>query len=497
MMESRNVKESSLKYMFDQLVSRDKELDSAYSKIMQSSLEKLLETMRQQSADFEALYNGIYYGGSFYDNLAVGKIRHEFDWEVIYKIPAKFITIKQCEGNFMPLEVDRNHSKKFERILDDNKLSSEKMKQVLKTAADRAISTLKNTITLPNNVAVNVSRSDKVPYTLELIPQGGKYKSTVEVDLLPALKLPTSKLPEKLKNRIQKIENSTCTKKVDEFLAVAMPTVHKDKLQIDFPRLARKMLSDRPSAKMAIRLVKQERNEKGGPMNKIRSHAIKMAALHEVYKNPSLEHWHEAKLADRHRDLRSSMQGYLERGEMIDIFYPEMNMMDRINSATVKDQVARYLDGSANNFLEPSKTFICATGQCDKYFATSEASRRHALDKHQPRVKTIICATGQCDKYFATSKVSRRHALKKHQKTIICATGQCDKYFATSKASRRHALDKHQTQNFQVEKSKSKRKNKSKGKLLQPAKTIICATGQCDKYFATSGGSHQHVLDNH
>ena len=64
-------------------------------------------------------------------------------------------------------------------------------------------------------------------------------------------------------------------------------------------------------------------------MEKIWSHAIKVAAIHEVLRNPEKEHWHEARLPLRLQDIRGAMQKYLSNEKMTDPFYPEVNMMDR------------------------------------------------------------------------------------------------------------------------------------------------------------------------
>ena len=158
---------------------------------------------------------------------------------------------------------------------DKNLVSPEKMKQILKRAADKVVTKPNYRVTLDNGVDVRVTRRDKLPYTLVMRPQSGKYRQTVEVDLVPALKVSNSKLPAATLNRLQEVQRRVGSN-VDEFLAIAIPIVHKDKLEVDFPAVARAALKDRPSAKMAIRLLKQERNEKGGPMEKIWSHAIKV-----------------------------------------------------------------------------------------------------------------------------------------------------------------------------------------------------------------------------
>lgn len=55
-----------LKAKFDELVARDTEVDKGYNYIMHNTLETVLQTMKQNSSDFQELYNGLYYGGSYY-----------------------------------------------------------------------------------------------------------------------------------------------------------------------------------------------------------------------------------------------------------------------------------------------------------------------------------------------------------------------------------------------------------------------------------------------
>ena len=266
----------------------------------------------------------------------------------------------------------------FRDVVQDDIVSPERMKQVLKHAADKVVTKPNYKVTLDNGVEVRVTRRDKLPYTLLLNPQSGKYRQTVEVDLVPAMKVSNSKLPAATQTHLQEIQNQVGSN-VDEFLAIAMPIVHKDKFEVDFPNVSREILKGRPSAKMAIRLLKQERNEKGGPMEKIWSHAIKVAAIHEVRKNPDKEHWHEARLPLRFQDIRNALQRYLSNEKMTDPFYPEVNMMDRIKSTDVKQGVAKYLSRTAKSTaIGTAKDSACATAQCNRMFKTEVAARQHA-----------------------------------------------------------------------------------------------------------------------
>ena len=150
----------------------------------------------------------------------------------------------------------------FRDIVQGDLVSPDKMKQVLKTAADKVVTKPNYQITLDNGVEVRVTRRDKLPYTLVLKPQSGKYLQTVEVDLVPALKVSNSKLPAATRTHIEEVQSKVGSY-VGEFLAIAIPIVHKDKLEVDFPNVSREAFKDRPSAKMAVRLLKQGGNSIG------------------------------------------------------------------------------------------------------------------------------------------------------------------------------------------------------------------------------------------
>ena len=66
-------------------------------------------------------------------------------------------------------------------------------------------------------------------------------------------------------------------------------------------------MGSKPALKMAVRLLKAEKNEIGGPFKKIKSFMIKMVALNCAMTNPDLDHWLEKNLAERYQDLRNSL----------------------------------------------------------------------------------------------------------------------------------------------------------------------------------------------
>ena len=376
----------------------------------------------------------------------------------------------ETHKQFMEFTTKGKNDEKFRDIVQDGLVSPERMKQVLKTAADKVVTKPNYQVTLDNGVEVRVTRRDKLPYTLVLKPMSGKYRQTVDVDLVPAMKVSNSKLPAATQTRLQEVQNKVGSN-VDEFLAIAMPIVHKDKFEVDFPNVSREILKDRPSAKMAIRLLKQERNEKGGPMEKIWSHAIKVAAIHEVLKNPDKDHWHEARLPLRFQEIRNAMQRYLSNEKMTDPFYPEVNMMERIKSTNVKQGVAKYLDRSARGAGD-AKDIACPSAQCNRMFKTEGAARQHAADAHgspaagsrRPLVrlmklrKDIACPSAQCNRMFKTEDGARQHAADAHahgspaagsrrqERDTECALGMCEKLLRGKFGAVMHAVDSHRAE---------------------------------------------------
>ena len=70
-------------------------INKGYDHILHSCLDKIISGMRQTDPVFDRLYNGIHFGGSYFDGLAVGNLRHEFDLNVIFKVGFKKTT--NCE----------------------------------------------------------------------------------------------------------------------------------------------------------------------------------------------------------------------------------------------------------------------------------------------------------------------------------------------------------------------------------------------------------------
>ena len=144
--------------------------------------------------------------------------------------------------------------------------------------------------------------------------------------------------------------------------------------------MARKMMAGKPSLKASIRLLKHERDIKGGPFAKIWSYAIKNAGLWEVFKFPDESYWAPCNLENRYFDVRDALADYLEDDKLPDLFFPDLNIMNRICSIKVKTDTGKYLRRTNPDDIE--KRYPCEENKCRKIFSTVNGSLDHAKAVH-------------------------------------------------------------------------------------------------------------------
>ena len=155
-------------------------------------------------------------------------------------------------------------------------------------------------------------------------------------------------------------------------------------------------------------------------MTKLWSHSIKVAAIHQVLKNPERGHWREGRLELRFAELISALQMYLSTGHMADPYFPEINMMDRIKSPIIRQELATYLSRSAKS-VEPgvAKDFECPPGQCNKMFKTVGAAEDHARKAHgSSDLRGSPCPSGRCNKTFASADAANQHFRDSHARGL-------------------------------------------------------------------------------
>ena len=84
-------------------------------------------------------------------------------------------------------------------------------------------------------------------------------------------------LPEEIKSRVIKIANDyDVTEETRNFMAISLHRADKEKFELDFHDLERKILYNRGCVKKVIKLLKYMRDEKGGPLAKLWSHLLKV-----------------------------------------------------------------------------------------------------------------------------------------------------------------------------------------------------------------------------
>ena len=87
-------------------------------------------------------------------------------------------------------------------------------------------------------------------------------------------------------------------------------------IKVDFPQLARRMMANKPSLKAAIRILKHERDQKGGSFLKLWSFAVKTTGLWEAMRLPNDKMWEPCRLDERYScflALQLNISNFLKR----------------------------------------------------------------------------------------------------------------------------------------------------------------------------------------
>ena len=334
---------ADLKKRFDEFVVKDAELGKQVNAVMHGCREVLTKKMKEDE-EFGELFQEYHFSGSYYDKLAVGNIRHEFDLNLVFGIPETAYTIRESkeDPNFMCFDVVDPKNETVQLVAERGRISAARMKEILKTALDRALTRLEHSVDV-GGLHVRVTRSDTLPLTLKMVPNCDTLPS-IEVDMVPVLRLDIARLPKKVRERVGWVQARVGSDE-EQCLAVALPTVHEHLLEVDFPQVQRQVLdAKRVAARMVVRLLKQERDSVGDPFKKIKSFIIKTVAMHAVLMRPNPEDWCERLLAKRYYEVRGILQNSLLTDNLPDVFFPSINLMKtRVKDRELKLEVGNYL----------------------------------------------------------------------------------------------------------------------------------------------------------
>ena len=401
---------AELRKRFDEFVVKDAKLEKDVNNVMHTCREVLTKKMKEDE-EFGELFQEYHFSGSYYDKLAVGNIRHEYDLNLVFGIPETAYRI--CEStedpNYMCFEVVDPRSEAIQLVAEEGRISAARMKEILKTALDRALTKLEQTV-IVDGQRVRVTRSDTLPLTLKIVSSS---LPSIEVDLVPVLRASIASLPKKVRDRVGEVQ-SIVGGDEEQFLAVALPKVHEDLLEVDFPQAQRQVLARRAAARMVVRLLKQERDAVGGPFKSIKSFFIKTAAMHAVLGRPNPEEWSEGLLSERYSEVRGILQASLLNDNLPDVFFPTINLMKRIESPNVKIDVGSYLARTSGYDVSPQKVQRVV----DKLFRVLDSHSRFKIVRYY----TQVGLQGTLNLVFFVDSFNSEEVLNDWHKIVLLNT---------------------------------------------------------------------------
>ena len=296
------------------------------------------------------LYRDTYYGGSFFDGLKIGSSSQEFDLNIFFKWKMKHCQIVNLgqdhqKKNFCYLRVTKSILSESERKIvfsegGINYISPKKMYDLLLSTVDRAITYIHH-FTYKRQ-EFRITRHEFAPVTLKVTSVSDP-EIFFEVDFVPSFQFDFKNLPEEVRYRVNKIARTR------NFMAISLHRADKEKFQLDFHDIERKILYNRGCVKKVIKLLKYMRDEKGGPMAKLWSHLLKTSVMHRVREQPR-NYWSEYNLPNCFIDSLENLLKGLKSRQIIDVFFPQVNLLHRIKNPQVIDDVVGYIERKLRAF---------------------------------------------------------------------------------------------------------------------------------------------------
>lgn len=310
-----------------------------YNSLLEATLATFTRELRRGSPHMDQLFRNIYYSGSYFDGLKVGKSGQEFDLNLVLNISRNKVRILDLgsdlrKPNFAHLAFDGVPNEAERTILVNSAygttLSPDKMCSLLRSAGDRALMVMQNKIRHDCSV-YRVTRAVNAPYTLIISGNG----MSMEVDLVPAVELSIDQLPanSKVMTRLTQISQARGLNfRSTNFMAICLWKADKDRFEIDFHDLEREILQlTYPNVvKPIIRMLKAMRDYKGGSFVNLWSHLIKTSVMHTVLAHRQPGFWSERFVAERFQLCLRELHERLVAKHIPDLFFLEYNMVSRL-----------------------------------------------------------------------------------------------------------------------------------------------------------------------
>jgi len=356
-LDKPNQENNLLENLFDNDIKLDETQKKKTKRVFDKVVPLVIDTAKQVSDEFKELYREIYYGGSYFDRLKVKSTDFEFDLNIVFQTPKTSCPVITELGddvrrpNFGSILCQRTSSEAWNNLIVTDRqgnlaVSPKKMFKLLHRSIDQALQILNKQVTVDNET-VTVTRSTGAPVILNVRGPGVKFT----VDLVPAFKFAMSDLGIKcadLKTRVGDIiTDFGCN--VKTFMAIALKNADSDRFEVDFHDVERGILSATGGCVYkVIMLIKYLRDLKGGTMTNLWSHLLKTQVMHHVLRQ-DMSYWNNSNLQTCFIDCLTNLWIGLEKGLISDIFFPEFNMLDRIDGK-MRKQLVSWLDGMIRKY---------------------------------------------------------------------------------------------------------------------------------------------------
>jgi len=333
-----------LEKLYNQRIKLDAEEKKKYQGLLKHVVDTMISKMKETTPEFNDLYRETYYGGSFFDGLKIGSTEQEFDLNIVFKWKTQAGEITRLgedkKNNFGHIKVRKPVLSPSEEKITFNLhgvqyLSPIKMFNLMKKSVDRVLTEISQTVQYQGG-AYRVTRQEYAPVTIKVVGQGVSF----EVDLVPSIKFDFPALPQH--SVLEHHVVSLCKKfgvpnENRNFMAISLHRADEEKFELDFHDVERKILYNRGCVKKVIKLMKFLRDVKGGPMMKLWSHLLKVVKKSEDY-------WNNENLVKCFVDSLRNLLNGLRKGSVTDIFFPNVNLLDKIKNKQVILDIVGLLD---------------------------------------------------------------------------------------------------------------------------------------------------------
>lgn len=251
------------------------------NKLLKTALELIINIMRKEDPLFQTLYKEIYYGGSYFDDLKVGK-PDEFDLDLLLELPKICQTHKSkiCEcitvvssnkPGFFWFKIQKDYFKPFNKFIRDGYVQTDLVLSWLQSLVTKALNKIPY---LDYSYTTPSYNSQSGPaLTLRLYGNFGE----VNVDLVPAFKLSAAQWP------TMGYRANPSTRKANFFI-VPKKARGIDKAErywrASFQDQEKELINQKYRLKPALRLLKKLRTNLGHCS--ISSYALKTIVMWEL-----------------------------------------------------------------------------------------------------------------------------------------------------------------------------------------------------------------------